>query len=59
VKVRQERRVIQKALCLALGITAEGKKECLGMWLSENEGAKLSLQTLRIFISPFLKRTQG
>jgi len=46
VKVRQERRVIQKALYLALGITAEGKKECLGMWLSENEGAKFWMSVL-------------
>ena len=46
VKVRQERRVIQKSLYLALGITAEGKKECLGMWLSETEGAKFWMSVL-------------
>ena len=46
LKVRQERRVIQKSLYLALGITAEGKKECLGMWLSENEGAKFWMSVL-------------
>ena len=46
LKVRQERRVIQKALYLALGITAEGKKECLGMWLSETEGAKFWMSVL-------------
>jgi len=40
VKVHQDKRVITKSVYLALGINIEGHKELLGMWLSENEGAK-------------------
>jgi putative transposase len=40
VKVHQEGSVINKAVFLALGINMEGHKELLGMWISENEGAK-------------------
>ena len=46
VKVRQDKRVINKAIYLALGINLEGHKELLGMWLSENEGAKFWLSIL-------------
>jgi len=46
VKVRQDKRVINKAIYLALGINMEGQKELLGMWLSENEGAKFWLNVL-------------
>lgn len=31
---------------LALGINREGRKELLGMWLAENEGAKFWLSVL-------------
>jgi putative transposase len=40
VKSRQEGPVQTKAVYLALGITLEGEKELLGLWLSESEGAK-------------------
>jgi len=46
VKIRQDKRVINKAAYLALGVTLEGKKELLGLWLSENEGAKFWLSVL-------------
>lgn len=46
VKVRQDKRVINKAIYLALGVNLEGHKELLGMWLSENEGAKFWLAVL-------------
>ena len=46
VKIRQDKRVINKAIYLALGIDLEGHKELLGMWLSENEGAKFWLSVL-------------
>ena len=46
VKVRQDKQVINKAIYLALGINMEGQKELLGMWLSENEGAKFWLNVL-------------
>lgn len=46
VKIRQDKRVINKAIYLALGINLEGQKELLGLWLSENEGAKFWLTVL-------------
>ena len=36
VKIRQDNRIINKAIYLALGVNLQGKKELLGMWLSEN-----------------------
>ena len=46
LKIRQDKRVIKKAIYLALGINLEGNKELLGMWISENEGAKFWLSIL-------------
>ena len=46
VKVRQDKQVINKSIYLALGVNLEGDKELLGMWLSENEGAKFWLSVL-------------
>ena len=46
VKIRQDKQVINKAIYLALGVTMEGQKELLGLWLSENEGAKFWLGVL-------------
>ena len=46
VKIRQDRQVINKSLYFALGVNLEGHKELLGMWLSENEGAKFWLSVL-------------
>jgi putative transposase len=43
VKVRENQRVLNKALYLALGVDLEGQKELLGMWMSQNEGAKFWL----------------
>lgn len=46
VKVRQDNSIINKSVFLALGITLEGRKELLGMWLAESEGAKFWLNVL-------------
>lgn len=46
VKIRQDKRVINKAIYIALGINLEGHKELLGMWISENEGSKFWLSIL-------------
>ncbi len=46
VKVRENQRVINKALHLALGVNLSGNKELLGMWLAQNEGAKFWLAVL-------------
>ncbi|WP_460545825.1 IS256 family transposase, partial [Echinicola sediminis] len=45
-KVREEGKVRHKALYNVLGINREGKKEVLGMYLSESEGANFWLQVL-------------
>ena len=44
VKGRDDGRVINKAVHLAIGVNMEDTKEVLGMWTSENEGAKFWLQ---------------
>ena len=46
VKIRQDKRVINKAIHLALGVNLDGHKELLGLWLTENEGAKFWLNVL-------------
>jgi len=46
VKIGQDKKVINKAICLALGVNMEGHKELLGLWISENEGAKFWLNVL-------------
>jgi putative transposase len=46
VKIRQDKQVINKAIYLALGVNLEGQKDLLGLWLSENEGAKFWLNVL-------------
>ncbi|PPE05111.1 IS256 family transposase [Williamsoniiplasma lucivorax] len=43
VKVRQDKRIINKAVYIALGINISGLKDVLGLWISENEGAKFWL----------------
>src|SRR5712664_839145 len=43
IKVRENQRILNKAVYLVLGVTLEGQKELLGMWISENEGAKFWL----------------
>jgi len=46
LKIRQDKRVINKAIYLALGVNLEGHKELLGIWISENEGSKFWLSVL-------------
>jgi len=46
IKVRHDSRVINKAVYIAIGINMDGIKEVLGMWTSENEGAKFWLQVV-------------
>ena len=45
-KVRQDGKVITKASYTCLGITKEGKKEILGIWVGESEGASYWLRIL-------------
>ena len=46
VKIRDNLRVINKSIYLALGVNMDGKKDLLGLWMSENEGAKFWLSVL-------------
>ena len=46
LKIRHNKRVINKAMYLALGISLDGHKELLGLWLAETEGAKFWLSVL-------------
>uniref|UniRef100_UPI00313DEDFA IS256 family transposase n=1 Tax=Rickettsia endosymbiont of Urophora cardui TaxID=3066265 RepID=UPI00313DEDFA len=43
VKVRQDKLIINKSVYVALGIDLSGIKDILGLWISENEGAKFWL----------------
>ncbi len=45
-KVREDGTVKNKAAYLVLGITISGKKDLLGIWIGEEEGAKFWLQVL-------------
>ena len=38
--MRQEGRIINKSVFVALGVNLDGHKELLGLWIAENEGAK-------------------
>lgn len=46
LKIRQDKRVLKKAVYLALGVNMEGHKELLGIWIAENEGASFWLGVL-------------
>jgi len=45
-KVRDEGHVVSKAAYTCLGLTIEGKKDLLGIWVGEAEGAKFWLSIL-------------
>lgn len=46
LNVRDDGKVAKKALYVALGITVEGKKELLGLWIDQAEGASFWLRVL-------------
>lgn len=46
IKVQQDKRILNKAFYLALGVNCDGQKELLGIWISQNEGAKFWLNVL-------------
>ena len=46
VKVRENKRVINKSIFLALAVNTEGMKELLGLWIAENEGSKFWMSVL-------------
>lgn len=46
IKINEDKRVINKSFYLAVGVDLEGEKDLLGIWVSENEGAKFWLNIL-------------
>jgi putative transposase len=46
IKVKEGKQVINKSLHIAMGVNMEGRKEILGLWLANNEGAKFWLSVL-------------
>lgn len=46
VKIRVDGTVQNRCIYLAIGVNAEGRKETLGLWTAENEGAKFWLSVL-------------
>jgi transposase-like protein len=46
LKIRENKRVINKSMYVALGINMDGHKELLGLWLAQSEGAKFWLSVL-------------
>jgi len=46
VKIRYDGTVQNRCIYLAIGVNIEGKKETLGLWTAENEGAKFWLGVL-------------
>ena len=45
-KVRENSKVINKTIYLAVGLNCEGKKEVLGMWLGKNESSSFYMGVL-------------
>ncbi len=46
VKVKSQGRVVNKAIYFAFGVNLFGRKEVLGIWAAETEGAKFWLQVI-------------
>jgi len=46
VKIRDEGTVRNKAVYIALGVRADGRKEILGLWIEQTEGAKFWLRVM-------------
>jgi transposase-like protein len=46
VKSKQDGKSCTKSVYVALGVNFEGKKEVLGLWIAENEGAKFWMSVL-------------
>ncbi|MFT4564639.1 MAG: putative transposase [Gammaproteobacteria bacterium] len=51
-KIKEDGRYIGKANYTLLGLTLEGKKELLGLYLSENEGATYSALVSCVALPP-------
>jgi transposase-like protein len=51
-KIREDGKVLSKAVYTILGVNLEGRKEVLGLYISENEGANFWLQVLTDLSNP-------
>lgn len=45
-KVRENNKVINKTIYLAVGLNIEGRKEVLGLWLGKNESCAFWMSVL-------------
>lgn len=45
-KVREDRRYVTKAAYVVLGVTMDGQKDILGVWIGEHENSKFWLNVL-------------
>lgn len=45
-KVRENSKVINKTIYIAVGLRTDGKKEVLGLWLEKNESPAFSMTVL-------------
>jgi transposase-like protein len=59
VKIRDadSRMVKNKAVYIALGVTREGDREVLGLWIADNEGAKFWLSVMNELRNPIVGET--
>ena len=59
VKIRDadSRMVRNKAVCIALGVTGEGEREVLGLWIADNEGARFWLLVMNELRNPIVGET--
>jgi len=46
VKIKDQNRIINKSIYLAIGVNMRGLKEVLGLWVAETEGAKFWLSVI-------------
>ena len=46
VKVRDTGHIQNRAIYVAIGVNMQGRKEVLGLWMGQAEGAKFWLQVL-------------
>lgn len=46
IKIRHNGKVVNKTIYLVIGLTQEGKKQVLGMWISETESASFWMSVL-------------
>ncbi len=45
------------AVYIALGVTREGEREVLGLWIADNEGAKFWLSVMNELRNPIVRET--